>query len=65
MEKGWWTKPLQYVDTVSQENGNTSSMATHLKQHHPGVLDQGQGSKTQQLITAALKQPLAAESDRG
>lgn len=43
------------------DSGNTSSMATHLKQHHPGVKTK---AAQQPLITAAFKQPLAAQSDR-
>lgn len=48
------------------ENGNTSSMATHLTRHHPGVSVTGAKRKDaqQQLLTAAFKQPFAAESDR-
>ncbi|XP_034034592.1 zinc finger BED domain-containing protein 1-like [Thalassophryne amazonica] len=50
------------------ESGNTSSMAAHLKRHHPGMLAPASGSKMsaahQPLITSAFKHPLAAESDR-
>eukprot|EP00064_Thunnus_orientalis_P002859 superscaffoldBa00000222_g2867 len=48
------------------ENGNTSSMAMQLKQHHPGVSVMGAKSNDaqQQLLTVAFKQPFAAESDR-
>ncbi|XP_040188247.1 E3 SUMO-protein ligase ZBED1-like [Rana temporaria] len=50
------------------DSGNTSSMATHLKRHHPGVPLTVTGVKTkavqQPLITAAFKQPLIPQSDR-
>lgn len=48
------------------DSGNTSSMATHLKRHHTGVSLTGVKAKAAQqpLITAAFKQPLAAQSDR-
>ena len=41
---------------------NTSSMATYLKQHHPGFTDrsENEGCST----TAAIMQPLVAQSDR-
>lgn len=45
----------------SYGNGNTSSMATHLKWHQPLCFRSGTGSP--QLITAAPKQPFDAESD--
>lgn len=51
--------------TKPYENGNTPSMATHLRQHHPYVLGQGLGTKIQRLITALFKQLFAAEQDRG
>ncbi|XP_073491217.1 E3 SUMO-protein ligase ZBED1-like [Aquarana catesbeiana] len=50
------------------DTGNTSSMATHLKRHHPGVSLTGVKLKTkatqQPLIIAAFTQPLVAQSDR-
>ena len=47
------------------DSGNTSSMATHLKRHHPGVSLTGVKTKAQHpLITAAFMQPLATQSDR-
>ena len=47
-------------------SGNTSSMATHLQRHHPGVSLTGVKPKAAQqpLITAAFKQPLPPQSDR-
>ena len=50
----------------SNESGNTSSMATYLKQHHPGVSLTGVKTKAAQQphITAAIMQPLVAQSDR-
>ena len=54
----WHKKPY--------DSGNTSSMATHLKRHHPGVSLTGVKTKAAQqpLIIAAFKQPLVAQSDR-
>ena len=48
------------------DSGNTSSMDTQLKRHHPGVSLTGVKTKAaqQQLIIAAFKQPLVAKSDR-
>ena len=50
----------------SNDSGNTSSMATYLKQHHPGVSLTGVKTKAAQQphITAAIMQPLVAQSDR-
>ena len=50
----------------SNDSGNTSSMATCLKQHHPGVSLTGVKTKAAQQphITAAIMQPLVAQSDR-
>ena len=65
---------IRLVDTVtvcsvaqeSQMTGNTSSMATYLKQHHPDVSLTGVKTKAAQQphITAAIMQPLVAQSDR-
>ena len=48
------------------DSGNTSSMFTHLKRHHPGVSLVGEKTKAgqQPLITSAFKHPLPAQSDR-
>ncbi len=48
------------------DSGNTSSMATHLKRHHPGVSLTGVKTKAahQPLITTACKKPFAAQSDQ-
>ncbi|KAF0022157.1 hypothetical protein F2P81_025589 [Scophthalmus maximus] len=48
------------------DSGNTSTMAKHLKRHHPSVSLKGVKTKAAQqpLITAAFKQPLVAQSDR-
>lgn len=46
------------------ESGNTSSMATHLKRHHPGVPMTGCKTQQQLFLTAAFKLPFAAESER-
>ena len=50
----------------SNDSGNTSSMATYLKQHHTGVSLTGVKTKAAQQphITAAIMQPLVAQSDR-
>ena len=50
----------------SNVSGNTLSMATYLKQHHPGVSLTGVKTKAAQQphITAAIMQPLVAQSDR-
>ena len=49
----------------SNDSGNTSSMTTYLKQHHPGVSLTGVKTKAAQQphITAAIMQPLVAQSD--
>lgn len=47
--------------------GNTSSMLTHIKQHHPDRSFNGARKKTslvQQLIPAAFKPPLDINTDR-
>ena len=67
--RGWWIKPWRFVGAVaqmSQMTGNTSSMATYLKQHHPRVSLAGVNTKAaqQQHITTATMQPLVAQSDR-
>ena len=50
----------------SNDSGNTSSVATYLMQHHPGVSLTGVKRKAAQQphITAAIMQPLVAQSDR-
>ena len=50
----------------SNDSGNTSSMATYLKQHHPSVSLTGVKTKAAQQphITPAIMQPLVAQSDR-
>lgn len=45
------------------EHGNTSSMSTHIKRHHPGVQTAAQPPKQQQQ-RLDFKQHLAADSDR-
>ena len=50
----------------SNDSGNTSSMATSLKQHHAGVSLTGVKTKAAQQphITTAIMQPLVAQSDQ-
>ena len=68
MERGIVDKSVtvcrQCGTTKPYESRNTSDMATHLKRHHPGVKNAAVHSAKQPLITAAFKQPLAAQSDR-
>ncbi|XP_039456235.1 E3 SUMO-protein ligase ZBED1-like [Oreochromis aureus] len=46
------------------DTGNTLCMAAHLKRHHPSVTGAKTRAVHQPLISAALKQPFAAQSDR-
>ncbi|KAL3973548.1 chromosome alignment-maintaining phosphoprotein 1 [Sarotherodon galilaeus] len=63
--------PVKYIDgkrvcgtRKPYNTGNTSCMAAHLKRHHPSVTGAKTRAAQQPLISAALKQPFAAQSDR-
>ena len=66
MEKTVLRRALHCGTRKSNDSGNTSSMATYLKQPHPSVSLPGVETKAAQQphITAATMQPLVAQPDR-